>query len=125
MPLYRYTCEGGHTFEQVAGYDDDRLVCEKCVDDCTKQHRFPFHMARRAPFYLEGSVIFKGLGFTRSTTPPLRPQPKTIPQEPIEDWKDKMDIYAHETYKYDVEVLPEAKKVVAETKKQLSRGTIA
>ena len=107
MPRYDFTCEDGHTFELVAGFDEDTVVCQKfCCDDspvCGKP-------AKRHAVYLSQGVIFKGDGFTKSVRVPEPPEPPETGGMPIHGHLEELDNFAKKAHKYDENVRPERKE---------------
>ena len=41
MPLYRYVCESGYTFEKKGGFDDKWVDCPKCKAPAMRQATYP------------------------------------------------------------------------------------
>jgi predicted nucleic acid-binding Zn ribbon protein len=101
MPRYDFDCpaDGGHVFEQVAGYDEPCILCPK-------------HQAwsTRRAVYRSQSVIFKGDGFTRSVIVPDPPQPTSTAKLTTSERMEVLDDFAKETHRYDTETLPYKKE---------------
>ena len=117
MPRYDYTCEDGHTFELVAGFDEETVMCPK-REAIRDQDPFLEDVvaplcgkpAKRHAVYRSQGVIFKGDGFTKSVRVPEPPEPPETGGMPIHGHLEELDNFAKKAHEYDENVRPERKK---------------
>lgn len=117
MPRYDYDCPegGGHTFEQVAGIDDDRVVC---LIDSRYGHTV---WAVRRAVYRDQAVIFSGPDFTKSVIPPPAPAPTSTAELTTDERMEVLDDFAKENHDHDENIRPYAKEAKAKEGRKAKR----